>query len=101
MISILIFLFLFLANNQTNITSIAPSSTPITFPLAPLPSSGALAGTYQAPFPAQGQGQNGQNALGPDDNYIAAAVALLPTSAFTLQLLCTFAIIILAGATLL
>lgn len=87
--------------NQTNITSTAPSSTPITFPLAPLPSSGPLAGTYQAPFPAEGQGQNGQSALGPDDSYIAAAVALLPTSAVTLQILCTFAVIILAGATLL
>ena len=90
-----------LLGNQTNITSIAPSSTPITYPLAPLPSSGPLAGTYQAPFPAEGQGQNGQNALGPDDNYIAAAVALLPASTLTLQLLCTFAVVVLAGATLL
>lgn len=66
-----------------------------------MPSSGPLAGTYQAPFPAEGQGQNQQSALGPDDNYIAAAIALLPTSFLTLQLLCTFSIIILAGATLL
>ncbi|PWN88580.1 hypothetical protein FA10DRAFT_303530 [Acaromyces ingoldii] len=55
------------SGNQTS------SSTPTTFPTATIPSTGGFAGTQVAPGPvATG---SGGKALGPDDNYIAGAVA--------------------------
>ncbi|KAI3484957.1 hypothetical protein L1887_51848 [Cichorium endivia] len=49
------------------------STTPTTFPIATVPTTGYLAGTAAAPAPGGGSGASGSGALGPNDSHIVSA----------------------------